>query len=241
MNEKNLIIVITGETGSGKSYLERFILPSYPNIEIVSKYTTRNPRTDETGVMDVHAGLSREDIESMDYTYVNSLNGEAYGIKRTEIDEVLSNGKIPCVDFSNEQAYLKMLEDYPNSLLILKIIPYFDEESMKDTFDRQGREPLEFETRKQALKSPLTNWVYKYDNMREVVNPYFMRSIPESISKNIIAHRIEAIISDECRRDLGASLLDEDSKYMGLYHYLYYYSKNRPVDNAMSLSSKEMK
>ncbi len=238
MNEANFIIVIAGETGSGKSYLERVILPNYPNIEIVSKYTTRKPRIDESNVKDVRAGLTKEEIEAMDYHYVNSLTGESYGLKKSEIEESLKRGKIPCVDFSNEKAYLEMLQDFPNSILILKIVPYFDEESMKTTFDRQGRNPEEFEERKAALDTPLTDWVYKYENMREVINPYFMRTIPDEISKNVVVRRIESVIQDECQKDLGATLLGEGKEYRGLYDYLYYLSKNRPIDHDITIEKK---
>lgn len=240
MDAKNLIIVITGETGSGKSYLERYIFPQYPNIEVLSKYTTRKPRIDEENVKDVHAGLSKDEVAAMDYTYINPLNNETYGIKKEDIDESLSRGKIPCVDLSNEEAYIKMLEDYPNSILILKIVPCFDEESMKDTFERQGREASEFAIRRSALVSPLTNWVYKYPNMREIINPYFMRSLSDSLSSSVVAHRLESILNDECHLDLGVSIA-RDNNYMGIYKYLYYYSKHRPVDDALNFEGKGLK
>lgn len=238
MNEDNFIIVIAGETGSGKSYLERAILPNYPNLEIVSKYTTRKPRIDESNVKDVRAGLTKEEIEEMDYHYINRLTGESYGLKKLEIESSLKRGKIPCVDFSDEKAYLDMLQDFPNSILILKIVPYFDEESMKETFNRQGRNPEEFEERKSALENPLTDWVYKYENMREVINPYFMRNIPDEISKNVVAKRIESVIQDECQKDLGATLLGDSKEYHGLYDYLYYLSKNRPIDQDLTIKKK---
>lgn len=241
MNEDNLIIVIAGETGSGKSYLERFIFPNYPNLEIVSKYTTRKPRVDESNVKDVHAGLSKEEIDAMDYTYINRITGESYGLKKSEIEDSLKRGKIPCVDFSNEKAYLDMLNDFPNSILILKVIPYFDEESMKKTFDNQGRDPEEFAVRKSVLDSPLTDWVYKYDNMREVINPYFMRTIPEEISRCVVAKRIESVIQDECQKDLGSTLIGDNKNYRGLYEYLYYLSKNHPIDSEMSIKPKKGK
>ncbi len=241
MNEQNLVIIITGETGSGKSYLDRFILPNYPNIEIVSKYTTRKPRVDEGNVKDVRAGLSKEKIDAMDYTYVNPLNNESYGAQKSDIDDVLSRGKIPCVDLSSEKAYLEMLNDYPNALLILKIVPFFEEDTMQETFERQGRDPQEFESRKSALVSPLTEWVYKYDNMREIINPYFMRSCPDKISASIIARRFESIITSECNKNLGATLLDDEDNSKGLYHYLYYYSKNRPHDTELSIDFKGLK
>ena len=59
------------------------------------------------------------------------------------------------------------------NVLLLKVDSYFDEDSMKDTFERQGRNHLEYEQRKSVLENPLTNWVYNYKNMHEIVNPYF--------------------------------------------------------------------
>ena len=56
---------------------------------------------------------------------------------------------------------------------------------MKETFDRQGRDSKEFIQRKDALINPLTEWANNYQNMREVINPSFLRNCPLEVSINV--------------------------------------------------------
>lgn len=240
-NLNDLIIVIVGETGSGKSFISRELLTKYPNIKIITKYTTRKSRTDEVNVSDVKGDISYDDICQMNYQYVNRLNHEYYAFKKSEIDNSLAKGKIPCIDLSNEESYLQICRDYPDKVLLLKIVPYLDEESMKETFEKQGRDSKEFNQRKDALINPLTNWAYKYQNMREILNPSFLRNCPLDLSINVLTKRIETIICDECKKDLGSSLMLDNNSSNGLYEYLYFLSKNKPVDKELTLVSKSLK
>lgn len=237
MNRNDLIIVVVGETGSGKSFITRNILPSYPNIKTVTKYTTRKSRADEENVIDVKGDTPLEEIIKMEYQYVNPHNQQYYGIKKSEIDQVCEEGKIPCIDLSSEKAYLKLRQDYPGKVLLLKVVPYLNHETMKETFEKQGRDPKEFEERKDALNNPLTDWAYSYDNMREIINPYFLRNCPENISCSIVVKRLEQVIQEECHADLGISLMEGYETSRELYQYLYYYSENRPVDQEMHFFS----
>ena len=199
-NSNDLIIVIVGETGIGKSFISRELLTKYPNIEIITKYTTRKSRVDEAHVLDVKGDVSFDDICQMNYRYTNRLNLEYYAFKKQDIDSSLARGKIPCIDLSSEESYLQICSDYPNKVLLLKVVPYLDESSMKETFERQGRDSKEFSQRKDVLTNPLTEWAYNYQNMREVINPSFLRNCPLEVLMNVLTRRLETIICDECKR-----------------------------------------
>ncbi len=240
-NSTDLIIIIVGETGSGKSFISRELLTKYPNIEIITKYTTRKSRVDEKKVLDVKGNMSLEEISHMDYQYINRLNQEYYALKKEDIESSLAKGKIPCLDLSSEEAYLQILNDFPKKVLLLKVVPYLDEESMKESFERQGRNDDEFTQRKDALINPLTDWAYSYSNMREIINPSFLRDCPKEVSTNVLIKRLENIINGECEKDLGISLISDNEMSSGLYDYLYFYSKNRPKDNEMDLVSRSLK
>jgi len=121
----------------------------------------------------------------MNYQYTNRFNLEHYAFKKADIDNSLIRGKIPCLDLSNEESYLQLCSDYPNRVLLLRVVPYLDEDSMKETFDRQGRDSKEFIQRKDALINPLTEWANNYQNMREVINPSFLRNCPLEVSINV--------------------------------------------------------
>ncbi len=241
INSNELIIIIVGETGSGKSFISRELLSRYPNIEIITKYTTRKSRSDEKNVLDVKGDVSFEDINHMEYQYVNRLNQEHYAFKKKEIDDSLANGKIPCIDLSSEEAYLQIVKDYPNKVLLLKVVPYLDEDSMRETFERQGRDSREFNQRKDALINPLTSWAYNYTNMREIINPSFLRNCPKEVSINVLSKRLENVINGECKKNLGFSYYLNNKTADSLYEYLYFYSKNRPIDKEMNLVSKSLK
>lgn len=241
IDSNELIIIIVGETGSGKSFISRELLTKYPNIEIITKYTTRMSRSDEKDVPDVKGDVPLEDINQMNYHYINRLNQEHYAFKKKEIENSLAKGKIPCIDLSSEEAYLQIVSDYPNKVLLLKVVPYLDEDSMKEIFESQGRDSKEFIQRKDALANPLTDWAYNYSNMREIINPSFLRNCPLEVSINVLIRRIENIINGECKKDLGFSYSLDNKISNGLYEYLYFYSKNRPIDKEMSLVSKSLK
>ena len=240
-NTNDLIIVIVGETGSGKSFISREILTKYPNIEIITKYSTRKSRAEEANVPDVKGDVSFDDICQMNYRYTNRLNLEHYAFKKTDIDNSLVRGKIPCMDLSSEESYLQICSDYPNRVLLLKVVPYLDEDSMKATFEKQGRDSKEFSQRKDALTNPLTEWAYNYQNMREVINPSFLKNCPLEVSIHVLTKRLETIICDECKKNLGFSLISDSKESNGLYEYLYFFSKNRPVDKKLTLVSKSLK
>lgn len=241
MADFDLIIVLVGESGSGKSFILREILSKYPNIELITKYTTRKSRIDESGVLDVRGNVSLEDICCMDYQYINCNNLEHYAFKKEEIDDSLERGKIPCLDLSNENSYLQLLNDYPNNILLLKVVPYYDTNSLKKVFEEQGRSQKEFEQRKESLNHPLTDWVYHYKNIREIVNPFFMHSISKEISIGVLKNRLESILLDECNKDLGVSYTKNNRHVLPLYQYLYHYSKNKPKDEPLDFTSKFLK
>ena len=89
VNSSDLIIVIVGETGSGKSFISREILTKYPNIEIITKYTTRKSRADETNVLDIKGDVSFNDICQMNYRYINRLNLEHYAFKKVDMKNLI--------------------------------------------------------------------------------------------------------------------------------------------------------
>lgn len=240
-NSNDLIIIIVGETGSGKSFISREILTRYPNIEIITKYTTRKSRVDEKNVLDVKGNMSLEEISHMDYQYINPFNQEYYAFKKEEIESSLAKGKIPCLDLSSEEAYRQIFDDFPKKVLLLKVVPYLDEDSMKESFERQGRDSNEFTQRKAALTNPLTDWAYDCSNMREIINPSFLRNCPLEVSTNVLIKRLENVISRECAKDLGLSLVADNETSSGLYDYLYFYSKNRPIDKEMNLVGRSLK
>ncbi len=74
--------------------------------------------------------------------------------------------------------------------------------------------------------------------MREIINPSFLRNCPIEVSINVLFRRLESVVHEECKKDLGFSHGSDSKISNGLYEYLYFYSKNRPIDKEMSLGSR---
>ena len=67
-NNNGLIIIITGETSSRKSFIARKVLLQYPNVRPVTKYMTRKSRVDEVNKKDVLGDIPIEEVLKMGYS-----------------------------------------------------------------------------------------------------------------------------------------------------------------------------
>jgi len=119
MKKNQLIIAVVG---GGESYITREILPIFPKIKVIPKYPTK--------IVSQYDGCSwdmtEEQMKTMDYRdvhYVGPLNYQSYGFKKEEIDAALEEGMSPCIDLFSEETYLELKEDYPNQVLLLKVVP----------------------------------------------------------------------------------------------------------------------
>ena len=130
----------------------------------------------------------------------------------------------------DETTIRQIMADYPNSVLILKFQPYFTEESLRTTFERQGRTLEEYEERKHTWYNPTTEWANGLkSNFRIILNPMLLKNISASESDDFLCTRLENILEGECKCNLGSSFKTGEAR--GLYSYFYYMSKRRPSDS----------
>lgn len=87
MNSKNgILIIISGLSGTGKSYFQNIILEDLENCKGVPKYTTRNRRVDDEESIDFF-DVDEEKIKSCTWKY--SMNGNKYGIMIDDIKRII--------------------------------------------------------------------------------------------------------------------------------------------------------
>ena len=125
MNDRGLLVVLSGFSGSGKGTIMKRLLEKYDCYALSVSATTRSPRPGEAeGVHyffktqeEFTAMIGRE--EFLEYaTYVNN----SYGTPRAYVEEKLSEGKDVILEIEIQGA-LKVRERFPETLLIFVTPP----------------------------------------------------------------------------------------------------------------------
>ncbi len=132
----NKIILLVGDSGSGKDFVLS-VANEYESIEVVKRYISRNPRNGEENSISSIFSTPIDEIKKLDYYYEGAENGRWYGIRKTDLDKVLTIGKSPIVVCPNYQNMLKMLEDYQGN-----VVPYFIYRGYADEELEKWRESL---------------------------------------------------------------------------------------------------
>ncbi len=130
------IILIVGDSGSGKDFVMN-IANMYPGIEVVKRYISRDSRNGEESFSSVFS-VPIEVIKGLDYYYEGAEAGRYYGIKKSDLEDVLNNGMSPMVVCPNYKNYLELCRDFPE--LVVPIFVY------------RGYEDSELEAWRQSLR-----------------------------------------------------------------------------------------
>lgn len=95
MNEKGLIIVVSGPSGSGKGTVVKELLATDKKVGLSVSATTRAPRPQETEGVHYHF-MSKERFQTLldngEIVEHTEYNGNYYGTLRSEIERVTSAG-----------------------------------------------------------------------------------------------------------------------------------------------------
>ena len=126
MNEKGILIVVSGFSGAGKGTLMKALLEKYPeNYALSISATTRNPREGEVNGRE-YFFLTKEEFEKkiangelIEYAkYVENY----YGTPRDYVEEKLNEGKDVILEIEIQGA-LKVKEVFPDTLLLFVTPP----------------------------------------------------------------------------------------------------------------------
>lgn len=120
MNQKGILIVVSGFSGAGKGTVMKALMAKYDNYALSISATTRKPREGEVDGRE-YFFKETEEFEKMiaqeeliEYaSYVNNY----YGTPKAYVEEQLQNGKDVILEIEIQGA-LKVKERFPETLLL---------------------------------------------------------------------------------------------------------------------------
>lgn len=125
MQEKGILIVLSGFSGAGKGTLVKKLLETYDNYALSVSMTTRQPREgEEDGVHYFFTSRDKfeEEIAANGLIEYAQYCGNYYGTPRAYVEEQLSSGRNVILEIEIQGA-LKIKELFPESLLLFVTPP----------------------------------------------------------------------------------------------------------------------
>ena len=177
MEQKGILIVVSGFSGAGKGTLMKGLLEKYDNYALSISATTRKPREGEEEGK-AYFFKETEEFEKMiaqdeliEYArYVNNY----YGTPRAYVEEQLSKGKDVILEIEIQGA-LKVKEKFPETLLLFVTPP--SAQVLKDRLVGRGTETAEVIDSRMKRAVEESQGVEKYDYL--VINDDLERCAKE--------------------------------------------------------------
>ncbi|MDE5889310.1 MAG: hypothetical protein K2H20_04750 [Bacilli bacterium] len=143
------IILIVGDSGSGKDFVMN-IANMYPGISVVKRYISRGPRDGEDNSISSIFSVPIDVIKGLDYYYEGAEAGRYYGIKKSDLEEVLNNGMSAMVVCPNYENYLQMCRDFPELIVPIFVFRGYEDselENWRQSLRDRGSSQEEIENR----------------------------------------------------------------------------------------------
>ena len=112
------LIIVAGASGAGKSFLLKELNRLRGEVKPIKKTTTRPPRQNEPSDTSLDLIFNSTDAQVQNCDYVYSYYRHNYGIKKSDIDKVLMQGKSPIVIVARCHAIEQMRRDYRGALIL---------------------------------------------------------------------------------------------------------------------------
>ncbi|WP_029321525.1 guanylate kinase [Butyrivibrio sp. AE3004] len=129
MNNKGIIVVVSGFSGAGKGTIMKELIKRYDNYELSISATTRNPRPGEENGRE-YFFVSKEEFEKLieEDGLIEHANyvGNYYGTPKKFVQEKLDNGKDVILEIEIQGA-LQIKKKYPQALLLFVMPPSVEE------------------------------------------------------------------------------------------------------------------
>ena len=175
MEEKGILIVVSGFSGSGKGTIMKELLKKYENYALSISATTRNPRVGEENGRE-YFFKSVEEFEKMiakdeliEYAkYVDNY----YGTPREYVEEQMKAGKDVILEIEIQGA-LKVREKFPDALLLFVTPPSAQE--LKKLLVNRGTETMDViefrmnRAKEEALGMDQYDYLIINDDLQECV------------------------------------------------------------------------
>lgn len=203
MENKGILIVVSGFSGAGKGTLMKKLLQTYDNYALSVSMTTRSPREGEREGVE-YFFVSKEQFEQKiardGFVEYAKYCDNYYGTPRAYVEEQLEAGKDVILEIEIQGA-LKVKEKYPESLLLFVTPPNAKE--LERRLVGRGTETKEVIRKRLCRASEESEGIEAYDYI--VVNDNLERCAEEihglvNAARNVPIRRKEFI--KEIREEL---------------------------------------
>ncbi|MBD5547625.1 MAG: guanylate kinase [Lachnospiraceae bacterium] len=205
MNQKGILIVVSGFSGAGKGTLMKQLVHSYDNYALSVSMTTRNPRPGEEEGKE-YFFVSREEFEEkiakdglIEYA---SYCDNYYGTPREYVERQLEKGKDVILEIEIQGA-LKIKKKFPTALLLFVMPPNAAE--LKRRLEGRGTESQEVIEKRLKRAAEEAEGIEQYDYI--VINDKLEECVEKMHSLVQAAHfaplRNEELI-ENMRKELEA-------------------------------------
>ena len=163
MEQKGILMVLSGFSGAGKGTLVKGLIQKYDNYALSISMTTRAPREGERHGVE-YFFTDKENFEEtirqnglIEYA---SYCGNYYGTPRAYVEEQMAAGKNVILEIELQGA-LKIKEKFPESLLIFVTPPSAEE--LKRRLEKRGTESPEVIAQRLARAVEESEGIEAYD------------------------------------------------------------------------------
>lgn len=177
-NNRGLLVVLSGPSGSGKGTVLKQAMRSKPNIEVSVSVTTRAPREGEIDGVNYYF-LAPEAFQTLraedGLLEWAEFCGNFYGTPRDKIEQRLNEGKDVVLEIEVQGA-MKVRAAFPDAVLIFNLPPSLEELKNRLT-GRQTEPPEVVEKRMNTAVWELSqaenyDYVIVNDNVEDAANAF---------------------------------------------------------------------
>ena len=175
MEEKGILIVVSGFSGSGKGTIMKELLKKYENYALSISATTRNPRVGEENgreyffktVEEFETMIAKDEL----IDYAKDVDNY-YGTPREYVEEQMKAGKDVILEIEIQGA-LKVREKFPDALLLFVTPPSAQE--LKKRLVNRGTETMDViefrmnRAKEEALGMDQYDYLIINDDLQECV------------------------------------------------------------------------
>ena len=175
ITSRNILLIVSGPAGSGKTTLCARMCDTYMNIDRVVTSTTRSPRDGEKDAIDYYFFSQSEfeaKIEGGEFYEYARVHDRLYGTLKSEIDPKLESGRdmLLNIDVQGTQSFrdaAKNSAELANKLVSVFVAPLDKEELQRRLTSRASDDQAEIARRLDNATKEMSEWSH-YD--------YFIRS-----------------------------------------------------------------
>lgn len=105
MDNQGVFVILSGVSGTGKSYLQNLIIKSNNNFKAVNKYYSRPVRNDDNNTTTTNTNTYNVPSETIKKicTWSYKRNGSTYGITESDVISIIRQGKNAITIISDKQ------------------------------------------------------------------------------------------------------------------------------------------